>query len=66
MANIPTISVAPETVSSIGEFAVTNAMISTWVVFGIMVIFMVVLKSKLKLVPGRTQVAMEGVLTFLT
>ncbi len=64
MANIPEISVAPEIVTSVGDFALSNAMISAYVVLLIMAIFMVVLKSKLALVPGRTQVAMEGLVTF--
>ena len=64
MANIPTISVAPEIVTTVEGFAISNAMISAYAVLLIMVVFMVVLKSRLSLVPGRTQVAMEGLLTF--
>ena len=64
MANIPPISVAPETVTTVGDFAVSNAMISSFVVLAILMVFMVVLKARLKLIPGRTQVAMEGLLTF--
>jgi len=64
MANIPSISVAPETVTKIGDFALSNAMISSFVVLGILAVFMTLLKSRLKLIPSRTQVAMEGLLTF--
>ncbi len=64
MANIPTISVAPEVVTNIGSYALSNAMISAYVVLAIMAVFMVVLKSKLSLVPSRTQVAMEGLVSF--
>ncbi len=64
MANIPTISVAPEAVTTIGDYTLSNAMLSSFVVFAILAVFMIVLKSRLKLVPSRTQVAMEGLLTF--
>ena len=64
MANIPEISVAPEIVTSIGGFDISNSVLSGYVVLLILAVFLVVLKSRLSIVPGRVQVAMEGVVTF--
>jgi len=64
MANIPEISVAPEAVATLGGYVVSNAMLSSFVVLGILAVFLLVMNARLKLVPSRTQVAMEGLLTF--
>lgn len=64
MANIPEISVAPNTLFEVGGFGISNAMLSSYVVLLIMVVFLVVLKSRMRMVPGRLQVAMEAMVVF--
>lgn len=64
MANIPEISVAPHTAFEVGGFAVSNAMVSSYVVLLILVIFLGLLRTRLKMVPGRVQVMMEGLVVF--
>ena len=64
MANIPEISVAPHEAFQLGGFSVSNAMISSYVALTILLIFLLIHKSKLKIVPGRVQVAMEAMVMF--
>src|SRR3989344_4457772 len=44
-----------EPVAHIGNFSVTNALLTSWVVVGIIVIISVVLRMRLREVPGRLQ-----------
>lgn len=64
MANIPSISVAPETIAEIGSFQLSNAMLSAYVVLAILALLMFAVKSRLSIIPGRLQVAMEGLVSF--
>ena len=60
------ISLVAENVFHIGSFAVTNALLLAFVVFIVIAIIAVTLRSKLKMVPGMLQnvseVALEGAL----
>ena len=64
MANIPEINVAPESIFQIGEYSVSNALISSLITILILFVVLVGLKARLKIVPGRFQVFMEGLVTF--
>ena len=64
MANIPEISVAPHQAFEVGGFAVSNSMLSSYVVLLILLCFLLAFKTKLRIIPGRLQVAMETLVTF--
>lgn len=64
MANIPEISIAPHEAFELSGFSVSNAMVSSYVVLAILLVFLLILKSRLRIVPGRVQVAMEGIVLF--
>lgn len=64
MANIPEISVAPHTAFELAGYAVPNAVFSGYVVLVMLLLFLLVLKARLSIVPGRVQVAMEGLMLF--
>ncbi len=64
MANIPEISVSPHTVFEIGGFPISNAVLSSYVALLILFVFLFALKSKLRIIPGRVQVAMEDLVLF--
>ena len=64
MANIPEISVAPHTAFEVGGFAVSNSMLSSYVVLLIMLLFLFLQKRKISIVPGRVQVALEALVMF--
>lgn len=64
MANIPEISVAPQTALTLGGYAVPNAVLSAYVVLLIIFVFALILKRRVSIVPGRLQVAIEGFLFF--
>src|SRR3989338_1534026 len=49
------ITLFAEPVSHIGNFAITNALLTSWVVVGIIVILSIMLRLRLKEVPGKLQ-----------
>ena len=49
------ITLFAEPVSHIGNFTITNALLTSWVVVGIIVILSLVLRSRLKEIPGKLQ-----------
>jgi F-type H+-transporting ATPase subunit a len=64
------ISVAPETVFSIGPFNVTNSLLGTWLAMIFLVILALAVRRNLSLVPGRLQSLLEwpieGMLNLVT
>jgi len=63
MSSIPPI--AAETIFHIGSFGVTNAYVNSTVVALLLIIFSLVLGSRIKKVPGKLQNAFEALLDFL-
>ncbi len=59
MSNIPEITLAPGVIGQIGPVSVTNAMVSTFVVSGLLIIFAFIVRRKLSLKPGRLQMFFE-------
>ena len=53
------ISVAPETLFSIGPFDVTNSMIGTWLAMVLLIVLALVVRRNLSMVPGRVQSLLE-------
>jgi F-type H+-transporting ATPase subunit a len=64
------ISVAPETLFSIGPFDVTNSMIGTWLAMLLLIVLALAVRSRLSMVPGRLQALIEwpieGMLNLVT
>jgi len=64
------ISVAPETLFSIGPFNVTNSLVGTWLAMLLLIVLAVVIRRNLSLVPGRLQGLLEwpieGMLNLVT
>jgi F-type H+-transporting ATPase subunit a len=48
-----------ETLFSVFGFPITNSLLMTWLVMAILIVFAVIFRSKLKLIPGRLQTAIE-------
>lgn len=61
----PEISLAAETIGHVGPLRVTNALLASWVVTGLFVAFAVWFSRRIRLVPGRIQAALEGILEWL-
>ncbi len=51
-----------EPIAHIGNFQITNALITSWVTVIIIILFVAILKSKLRKVPGKLQNAFEIIL----
>ena len=56
---IEDISIKPEAIFHVGSFAVTNSLFTTWIVMALIIIVVLVLKSRLKVVPSRFQSIFE-------
>ncbi|MBI4130435.1 F0F1 ATP synthase subunit A [Candidatus Roizmanbacteria bacterium] len=53
------ISLAGETIAHIGVFSITNSLLTTWVIMGVIIISVIPLQRTLSLVPTRGQVFLE-------
>lgn len=64
------ISIVPETIFHIGNFAVTNTLLTSWLAVLLLVILAVVFRLGLTKIPGRFQnlieLTVEGLLNFMT
>jgi F-type H+-transporting ATPase subunit a len=64
------ISLAAETIAHIGPLPVTNSLLMTWVVMGILIILSIVSTRKLSLIPGYIQsiaeIVIEGLYSFFS
>ncbi len=58
-------SISAETVFTVGGFEVTNTILATWVTMLVLTILFVIYRSKLSLVPGRFQTAIEAILEYV-
>ncbi len=61
----PEISLAAETIARLGPLRVTNALLASWLVTGGLVVFSLVFRRTLALVPGTVQGTVEGVSEWL-
>ncbi len=59
------VSLAPPQIGEIGSFAITNAMISAFATSAVLIIFAIILRRKLSLVPGRLQMFFEMLIGML-
>ena len=59
-----------EPIGHIGSFVVTNSLLMTWVVMAVLIVFAVMVRRKLALVPGKLQAGVEwmfeGVLNYMS
>jgi F-type H+-transporting ATPase subunit a len=59
-----------EPIGHIGNFVVTNSLLMTWIVMAVLIIFAVILRRKLALIPGKLQAGVEwlfeGVLDYMS
>jgi F-type H+-transporting ATPase subunit a len=64
------ISVAPETLFTIGPLHVTNSLLGTWIAMAFLIVLALVIRRNLSLVPGRLQALIEwpieGMLNLVT
>lgn len=67
---MPEISVAPETLFSIGSFDVTNSLLGTWLAMALLIVLALLVRRRLSIVPGRLQSLLEwpieGMLNLVT
>lgn len=64
--DINNIHAAPVVLETIGPIQISNAMVSTWLVFGILIVLGLFIRFRGKLVPGRLQMVVEmSVVLFL-
>ncbi len=67
---MPEISVAPETLFTIGPLDVTNSLLGTWLAMALLIVLALVVRSRLSLVPSRLQALLEwpieGMLNLVT
>ena len=64
MANLD-VSLAPPVIGKIGPLAITNAMVSTLTVSALLIIFAIIVRRRLNVVPGRLQVLVEMLVGFI-
>ena len=64
MADITVLTLPANPIVTVGDFHVNNSVLSTFVVSMIVIVFAIYLRRNLKLIPGRLQVAMEGIVQF--
>lgn len=53
------ISLAAETIGHIGDFPITNTLITSWIVMALLILFGAVLGKKMSLIPSRMQTLVE-------
>lgn len=56
---MPHISLSAEKIGQIGGFPITNALVTTWLVMGILILFSLAATRKLTLIPGNFQSIVE-------
>jgi F-type H+-transporting ATPase subunit a len=56
---------APEVIGHIGSFAITNTLLTSWVVVVILLVVSVLIGSRLKMVPSRFQLLFEWLVGFI-
>lgn len=59
------VSIAAETLGEVWGIPVTNALVTSWLVIGLLVVFAFVLRSRLSLIPGKLQVLIEDAFSFI-
>jgi len=62
MAAMVEVSIIPETIFHVGNFPVTNSLLTSWIVVAILAIGAIIFSKKIKTVPGRFQTAVETIL----
>jgi F-type H+-transporting ATPase subunit a len=67
---VPEISVAPETVFTIGPLNITNSLLGTWLAMLVLIVLALAVRRNLSIVPGRLQSLLEwpieGMLNLVT
>lgn len=58
------IALAPYVLGHVGTFPITATLVTSWVVVGLLAVWAVVFASRMKLYPGRGQVAVESTVGF--
>ena len=64
-APLPTLQVAPETVFTVGGFAVTNTLLATWVTMAVLLLLFRAATSNMQLVPSGIQNVIESLVEAL-
>ncbi|MEK7063485.1 MAG: F0F1 ATP synthase subunit A [Patescibacteria group bacterium] len=59
------IALAPYVLGHIGSFPITSTLLTSWLVVAVLVVFAVVFSRSIKLVPGKGQVAVETLVSFV-
>ncbi|MBI5004476.1 F0F1 ATP synthase subunit A [Candidatus Kaiserbacteria bacterium] len=59
------VSLAPETIATIGSVPITNTLLMSWVSIAILLTIIFILGSRLKMVPGKFQTLIETVVLFM-
>ena len=60
------VKVTAETVFNIGQFPVTNSMVTSWIVSLLLVFSIKLLVGRPQLIPGKGQLILESLIPFLT
>src|SRR5580693_9214146 len=56
---------APEVIGHIGSLAITNTLVTSWVVVVLLLVVSILIGSRLKMTPSRFQVLFEWLVSFI-
>lgn len=59
------VSITPETIAHIGNFPITNSLLTSWIVIAVLSIGAIIFSKKMKEVPGKIQASVEFVIDSL-
>lgn len=59
------VSLAPEAILHLGQFAITNSIVTGWIISAVMLLGAFLIRRQLKRIPGRLQAAVELIYTWL-
>ncbi len=59
------VSIAAEKLGEFIGIPITNALVTSWIVIGLLVVFAFLLRSRLSLIPGKLQVLIEDAFSFV-
>jgi F-type H+-transporting ATPase subunit a len=59
------VALAPQTVFTIGNLPITNTLLTSWVVVGLLIIIAAIVGRRAKIIPGHAQIFFETIITFV-
>lgn len=60
MAEGISIHLAPDVVTHVGDLPITSTLITSWLTIGLLVVFAIVIRKRLAVIPGKLQIVVEA------